>query len=378
MRNRQSGFTMLELIIVMAIFMLVIFSASDMFVSLLTEFKQQGKIAITNIEGILGLEMMRRDIEHAGYGLPWDGITAITAYSEITAGTEPAEAVAATLNDATLSAPRAILSRDGAGWHGTDHLAIKAANVAMSNTCEKWTLLDKAGVPAPWTAATDNLKNMDNVIVISQGPTSRTLVPVAAGGFTTTFANIANFDANRSDTSIVYGIDPNTAPKMPFNRADYYVEAPASASDLPTRCAAGTGLLYKAVASQAANDAFVDPPMPVLDCVADMQVAYVRLADTNNDAVLERDITQNITALTAEEIRTQVREVRVYILAQDGQRDKSYDHPYQPMRVGETSANGGIGDVGRDFDFVADGSITDWQHYRWKLYILVAKPVNLR
>jgi len=116
MRNRQSGFTMLELIIVMAIFMLVIFSASDMFVSLLTEFKQQGKIAITNIEGILGLEMMRRDIEHAGYGLPWDGITAITAYSEITAGTEPAEAVAATLNDATLSAPRAILSRDGAGW----------------------------------------------------------------------------------------------------------------------------------------------------------------------------------------------------------------------------------------------------------------------
>lgn len=368
MRNRQSGFTMLELIIVMAIFMLVIISASQMFVSLLTEFKQQGKIAITNIEGILGLEMMRRDIEHAGYGLPWDGIT---AYSEISAG---ANAVAAALNDASSSAPRAVLSGDNTGWNGTDHLAIKATNVAMSNTCEKWTLLDKSDVYTTWTSTLDNLKiNQDRVIVISQGPTSRTLVPVA-GGFATTFtaANLANVDDNRSDTSIVYGIDPNTDPKMPFNRADYYVAVPAAASDMPTHCAAGTGLLYKAVASQDPNKAF-EPVVPILDCVADMQVVFRR--DMNADGTAE-DIAENITVATADQIRTQVREVRVYILAQEGQRDRSYTHPTQVVRVGETIASGGIGNVGRDFDL--DANVTEWQHYRWKLYTLVVKPVNLR
>jgi hypothetical protein len=44
--------------------------------------------------------------------------------------------------------------------------------------------------------------------------------------------------------------------------------------------------------------------------------------------------------------------------------------------VGETSASGGIGNVGRDFDL--DANITEWQHYRWKLYTLVVKPINLR
>jgi len=81
MKNRQSGVTLLELLIVMGIFMIVIAAASQMFVSLLSDYKQQSKITVTNIEGILGLEMMRRDVENAGYGLPWDGLT---NYQELT------------------------------------------------------------------------------------------------------------------------------------------------------------------------------------------------------------------------------------------------------------------------------------------------------
>ena len=228
----------------------------------------------------------------------------------------------------------------------------------------------------------DDLKNDDNVILISQGPTSRTLVSLTSGpnvgGFTTTKAHLSDYDANRSDTSIVYGVDPNTSPKMPFNRTDYYVAPPASASDMPFHCAAGTGLLYKAVAAQVDDpDTAYQTVVPVLDCVADMQVSYVRLVDTNGDGIPDKDYTSNIAAYDAEQIRTEVREVRVYILAQEGQRDRNYTSPDRTVCVGEKTGTACL--YGRNFDFEdPEHLIPEWKNYRWKLYTLVVNPINLR
>ncbi len=81
MIRREAGFTLIELLITMVIFILVIAAGSQIFTGLLTQFKQQSKIAETNIEGIVGLEILRQDIEHAGYGLPWVIPTGVT-YSE--------------------------------------------------------------------------------------------------------------------------------------------------------------------------------------------------------------------------------------------------------------------------------------------------------
>ncbi len=70
--RRYQGFTLVELLIAMTMFIIVIASASSVFVPLLTQFKQQSKSAETQIEGIIGLELLRRDIKHAGFGLPWN------------------------------------------------------------------------------------------------------------------------------------------------------------------------------------------------------------------------------------------------------------------------------------------------------------------
>lgn len=361
---------MLELLIVMGIFMIVITASSQMFVSLLSEFKQQSKITVTNIEGILGLEMMRRDIENAGYGLPWDGLT---NYQELTNPVgelyNPAQ-----FNDAPTNPPRAIFSGNGTGWQGTDRLVVKAINVAMNSTSEHWNFLYTSPAVSTnvWTPAADNLLATDHIIVISQDANSRILVPHTLGGFSNTFSNVAGFSTNRSDPSVVYGVDPNTPLKMPFNRADYYVQQPVTASDLPRYCAAGTGILYKAVIAH--NSTGFLTPQPLLECVADMQVAFVN--DVNGDGTVMQkfeDIS-NIVAYPADTIRSQVKEVRVYILAQEGQRDRNYTYPNPTPRVGQIG--GDIGDVGRNFDLNAN--ITDWSHYRWKLYTLVVKPSNLQ
>jgi len=368
MKNRQSGVTLLELLIVMGIFVIVITATSQMFVSLLSEFKQQSKITVTNIEGILGLEMMRRDIENAGYGLPWEGLPSAGAYAEVGAGGD-AEAIA--LNDAPPNAPRAIVSRNDTGWHETDRLAVKAINVAMNSTSEHWNFLYTTPAVATnvWTPAADNLLATDRIIVISQDANSRRLLPYAGmgGGFSSTFSNVASFSATRSDPSIVYGVDPNTPLKMPFNRADYYVQPPVNASDLPRYCAAGTGILYKAVIAH--NSTGFLTPQPLLECVADMQVAFIY--DVNGDGTsmqYYQDIS-NSALYPADKIRNQVKEVRVYILAQEGQRDRNYTYPNPTPRVGEAG-------IGRDFDLNAN--ITDWSHYRWKLYTLVVRPSNLQ
>jgi prepilin-type N-terminal cleavage/methylation domain-containing protein len=357
--KRTKGFTIIELLLVMLIMGFVLTAGSSMFVGLLRGYKQQSKIAETNIEGIIGLEILRRDIDSAGYGLPWNMSGA--SYSEATG------ANAAAYNDSASNAPRAILS--GFDATGRAYLVIKATNVGGNNTCTKWANLPSSGSPTPWTStnsASDNLTSSDRVIVISPGTpvtNSRALVISSVTG--TSFAQFSNLSSFSSpnETRIVYGVSP-TGLRMPFNRADYYV----GTSNLPERCASGTGVLYKAIVSQSDGSFPPDNILPLLDCVADMQV--VTYLDTNGDGTWDTKSNGlgGVNAVDANTVRSQLKEVRVYILAHEGQRDTSYTHPSSSMLVGESST------LGRTFDLT---TIPDWQYYRWKVYTLVVMPSNL-
>jgi len=106
-QNRQAGFSLIELLIVIAIFSVIIMASSQSFVPLLSQSKHQSKIAATNIEGMLGLEIMRRDIAHAGYGLYWgldvrSAPTPTPTYKEVTIA---ADANGFALNDAPEGIP---------------------------------------------------------------------------------------------------------------------------------------------------------------------------------------------------------------------------------------------------------------------------------
>ena len=102
--KREDGFSLVELMITMVVFVLFMIAATNVFTGLLTQFKQQSRQAETNIEGIVGLEIMRQDIEGAGYGLPWNGLI---AYNEVTG--DPLS-----LNDSPTGVPRAIVSKNSA------------------------------------------------------------------------------------------------------------------------------------------------------------------------------------------------------------------------------------------------------------------------
>jgi hypothetical protein len=91
-------------------------------------------------------------------------------------------------------------------------------------------------------------------------------------------------------------------------------------------------------------------------------------------------------------IRNELKEVRVYIIAQEGQRDATYDFSNGGTRTNFTIPLEGVGGTTRGpvyFPYDAGnygtpGSLgtlignPEYKYYRWKLYTLVVQPNNLR
>lgn len=368
MNGRNAGFTLVEMLLVIAIIGFVLVGTSDMFIGMLRTHRQQSRITETNIEGIIGLELLRQDLEKAGYGLPWNG-----TFNYLEKATDTLN-----LNDAPSNPPRGIVGKNNVtGVTGilphTDYFAIKAADIATNSACGKWTFLLESGGTSTvtwWTPSSENLSPTDRIIVISPGspdsPTARTLISGS-----TQFNNAVAFQAPVSgpETRIIYGIDKDNNLRMPFNRADYFVMQPAS-SQMPQRCAPGTGILYKAVLNQSNGEYSY---MPLLDCVADMQVIFRATSASDSGNLTTIDYYEDISDTSifdAPGIRDRIKEVRAYILAHEGQRDTAYEHPRSTEHVGDLG-------YGRDFVFSAAG-ITDWQNYRWKIYTLVVQLDNLQ
>jgi type II secretory pathway pseudopilin PulG len=391
MMKREGGFTLIELMITMVMFIIVIASVSSIFLGLVNQFKQQSKIAETNLEGLTGLEILRQDIEQAGYGLPWI-IPAGVTYQE--ASSSPAS----TYNDAS-NPPKAILSGNDTGFNNSDYLVIKSINVARNYACSKWTTLQTTGTRV-WDPNKDNVNFNDTdgtvnnnvrVIVLYPGFTelnSRTLI-VNGTTFFTKYSTVTSSPWSPTDptdeTRIIYSVDPDTDLRMPFNRADYFI----SNANVPIRCAPGTGVLVKAVVRH--NDGGFDL-MPLFDCVADMQVIYRfdmdedGLAGTNSNADgslangSEGATVATIQATLADAslLRRRVKEVRVYILAHEGQRDTNYTYPNSTISIPTDPSDPGAG-LGSTFNLSTSiGTGWRWQNYRWKVYTIVVNPNNLR
>jgi len=358
-KKKQEGFSLIELLIVITLLAIVVVMSSNTFTIALKQSGQQTKIVESQVEGIIGLELLRYDIEHAGYGLPWAFKNAIN-YNEAT--TSPA----INYNDSSAGIPRALLVGNDTGFNVSDYLVIKAITASTNSAAQKWTYIVTGGQPKQWTPASVNLQNGDRVIVIRPRVDVMTQPTLVMDGTDFFCAyNGSNFPAAFKPTQtgeryLIYGVSTSTDPSMPFNRTDYYVKRPA---DIPTHCAPGTGILYKGVVNQ---DDGALTELPVIDCVADMQVIF-RL-DTNGDGAVDSQV-NSLAALTAQQIREQIKEVRVYILAQEGQRDTGYSYPNQVITMGEYG-------LGRNFD-LATYVGTEWNRYRWKTYTLVAKPKDL-
>jgi type II secretory pathway pseudopilin PulG len=393
--SRQAGFTLVELLIVMAFFMVVIAISSAAFEHILSGATQQVKTSESNVQGIVGLEIMRSDLVSMGYGLPWRmGFAAefdesTVADNALANGINPTDFNdSQNASDDAMKVPRAIQGGTATGasdWeNGRDYLVIKSVSVGMNATSKKWNYVESYGATSyikESGGGSDDFLEKDRVVTLDTK--TRALIGTATNNFFYAvpakvggkFVPPADFrPVQDTDVYLVYGVDTwsdtATLLRAPYNRVDYYIKRPAAAKDIPARCAPGTGILYKANMDHS-DGGVTDSEFPLLDCVADMQVIYA--LDSNGDGGVDLHGNEDILAnLSAKSIREQLKEVRVYILAHEGLRDDSYVYSGGPaIPVGEFG-------LGRSYDLSKLESIgNSWKNYRWKIFNLIVNPKNL-
>lgn len=380
MRRDLAGYTLVELIVVVLIFSLVMTLISVSFNRIVASSGQITKSVETDIGGLIGLELLRYDLELAGLGLPWD-LSGVTYHETLKGVMVPGhqDTDASSYNDEPPNAPMAYKVGNGVGYNGSDYLVLKGTALGMSSTSRSWSYLNYSSNGAVIKPSKSDQELVpgrhERTIVLKSsvrgGAPRRELVTDGAGSNVFTLVFDPPFPSgfhpkSREDQYLVYGVAPPKTEAAgtyqplgyPYNRSDYYL---SRSDDMTQSCAGHTALLYKATIDHDGGTT----PYPILDCVADLQVVF--MLDTSNDGTLVRH--SDISAFKVEDLRALLKQVRVYVMVQQGKRDPGYSYPMpDPDRVVV------VGDrVWKEQEFLAN----DWLHYRWKVYTIVVQPKNL-
>jgi type IV pilus assembly protein PilW len=400
--NRQRGMTMVELMVSLAVVMVILCSATAAYLKLLRTYKTQGRLAESYMANLTGMEMLRYDIEMAGFGLPT--ILGAVTYTEASDASvtyyNPA-----TLNDSPSTPPRAIVHLNNTGANNSDVLAIKSTAANITAASRKWSMVTNAGgtptVKLWGVTALDPVMDFttgDRFIALSNNGT----LQVNAGSWCYTFNASAPNTGYYSSTApgataigspnaqqvyYMYGLDNSIgAHTMPFNRVDYYLDK--IAADFPTSsCAASTYTLYRSTINQATG-ALVKAPL--VDCVRDFQVAF----GLDNSAGALPLVWQQ-TPPTAAQVQQQLREVRVFVLYQEGLGDTGKSPGFRfsgTLNLGDQDIANSL-DPGnypantfQQWSAAALPGTPQLSHftpagpdlqYRWKILEMSVKPMNL-
>jgi prepilin-type N-terminal cleavage/methylation domain-containing protein len=420
MKIDQRGFTLVEMLIAMSIFVGVIMITGNAFNKIQSYSSRLNRGEESNIEGMVGLEMLRHDLESAGYGLfdSYDPNYSTPRFIEA------AVAPASNYNDGQGTAsdahvPRAVTGGNDLGTQsttddggvsysvipGTDYLAVRSTSVGKNIAGQKWTYLSyssNGGAPHNWQSGADNIPSGSWTIMIKRafsptGNTNQLVVDNSQANsstnyFSTTYQvsgwgapGTANFSPSVPNSiHFIYGVSQSggtNAPNMPFNRADYFIARPPNAN-IPAVCANDSlvGTLYKATVSQGTSNPGKLNYMPIMDCVIDFQV--VLGWDTDGDGSLDTwskadgtgaiGLTGDVSGFfnDANKMSNSLKMIKVFVLAQNGRYDPSYTAPAtisigDPLQASENSFT-------RTYTIPASLS-----HYRWKLFKIVARPKNL-
>jgi type II secretory pathway pseudopilin PulG len=397
--NRQRGMTMVELLVSIAIVMVVIGTATTAYLKILRTYKTHGRLAEGYMANLTGLEMLRYDIEMAGFGLP--ASMGGAAYSEANDSTvhyyNPAD-----LNDSPNGVPRAFVLLNPkpinppnlpvatlSSANSSAVLTIKSTAANINATSKKWSMIMNTGTPIVklWGVnALDPVMDFtqgDNFIILDYNGVLQPAGAWSSYTFNASQPNTGYYNnastlptpATQKYVYYMYGLDNNNGNHtMPFNRVDYYLDK--ILTDFPkSSCAASTYTLYRTTIDQATGKLINKAPL--VDCVRDFEVAFG--IDPGGDPAQQIVWQQSLvnpdgSAMPATgplSIQQQLREVRVFVLYQEGLGDTSIKPDFRFSTAPLT-----LGDPDTPTLSTWTPSGPDLQ-YRWKVIEIAVKPTNL-
>lgn len=383
----QKGISLVELLVGLVVVLVVLAGASTAYLKLVKGFKTQSRISGSYMENLCGVELLRYDIEMAGYGLPAIDPATCCTYSEAASavGVVPNPS---SFNDAAnnVNGPFSFSNNGSTSANNSDVLVIRSLAASLNEASRKWSTLYHDGtnwLVKPWGNSELDFANNDRIIVVDE---EGAILPFTSSFFVKRSEIFTTSDKtptglNTQKVYIVYGIDPDTDLRMPFNRVEYYLKQPPTR---PSRCYPNSFTLYRATINQS-NGARNEEPL--MDCVEDFQVAFG--IDTDGDGIRDSWV-RTLSGLdgngngTDNEIRSQLKEVRINVLYHEGQKDTDFQFTGS-INLGDPEVAGdpAFTDLSSSANtnalssFSPSSAGSDAIHYRWKTLKLAVKPMNL-
>lgn len=367
------GFSLVELLVVLAIFSVIIAVVVQSYISQLQQTTKEYRKAEAQIEVSIAKNIIGRDLSMAGYGLADD-------YSAVSGFTLPVSARATDGAGApdTLTLMGTALgfnSRAAQGWTyiATENVAIPVTPASF----QQW-------LSSPWNDAREDVKTGDRVIIME--PASRKLLAEGA-------AWLFNYDpanltpANRIMTTggvsfnststyqhivsyLLYGLYTPGAGIADATQP-YYAVWYGLGGTPPSTCASGTQSLIRNESRAGIPTSGAGGGEPILDCVFDFEVAF-GLDTSTIDGSGPINAWDNggqtwAAGYDAATLRKRLKQIRAYILVQSGNYDPSYTYPATSVWVGDTVLG-----VGRNVAFTPAQL-----NYRWKVISIAVTPRNI-
>lgn len=361
------GTTLTELLITLAIFSIVMAGVYSVYTAHINHATREYRLAQSEIEIVMARNIIERDIMTAGYGLADDYRGMIFTPEPVPLGATDTITPGSTANPLGGRYPTT-------GLAGADALYMMGTALGIySRASQGWTYLRKTS-PAEfqiWGDAREDIHRNDRVIYIE--PNTKSII---ADGTTWRFnyPSAPNFYGNAGRGALLYGLSrPPQGSGSEIPRPYYVVQyrLGGAAADMPKTCARGTRSLQRVEMSHG------ESIEPLLACVRDIQVAFGIDASSPEDGII--DVWDNggvlLSSYDYQALRRRLKQARVYILVQNGNRDADYlyanpDNPANPDRIRAGDVNLG---TGRDITLTAEQ-----RRYRWRLIAMTVTPRNMK
>lgn len=330
------GFSLIELLIVMFIFSIVMSAIYMTFTGIMYDYKGQSMQIKTQIENIIGLEILRADIEHAGLGIAYDLI---------------GDPQISTLINAK----------------GKTQLTIKSTFNSTNQLTHGWGIVDCKNGYFNLIA-----NEIDNLSIDSSTNKIRDIVLLdVQREFVETYNNINLSRANNLNCnfrqSLIYPFDNTTTDGCTSAQFCNSINYRLSTTQTLSNCNPDTFNLLRTIGPLANG-------LPLINCVATMQIridydananGIIDLASSKESLItnFDGDINKNgiIDRSDKEAISNNLKRVHIFLLIQEGLIDKKYN-----------SANDNL-----TIDSVTLKAPANSSNYRWKPIHMTVKPMSL-